>query len=662
MTLLPFVPEVIRLRRVAKACAAGEMSRTQYRETRRQVIAQLLQLSPQQEDTVPRFDMDITQRRQFVPVASKQVPESRSWSLPMLLILLMLILTLLPNWVWSAQLSIPAVQDRDPNPNSSLRIEVTQLSWHLTDQVDDIDRAAIEQLLQQQLAAARVENSPQAHGFSRAELEEVGRFLNALGVHDKKQQINRSDIQDLLALVATQKERRGVSVVQLENIAQALQVQVRQQGYPLAVAFVPSQQVSDGVVHLQVMVGVLAQVESVNQAIAVPQVVETLVGHPVREDLIATRLNVANRNQPMRAQVRFVPGEQIGETRMLFTRNESKQFSGMVQVDNYGVEQIGQERLSWRGQFSNLLRAEDVLLLSASSTLSPTDHQYGSVGYRTRVLDSRYEVQASVGYVDMSWADIDRPGIIDIQGDGVLVDFKLTDTRTFTRTYRSEWIYRLGYHDLDWNVGSQSTWFTSAAWSGHKLWDDHAVAVQSDFELTLGGVDEQRRGQDSTYWRVRAEVEGWTPINLPWTQLRAKLIVGLQAQFANDLLPATARLSAGGPDTNRGFDSAIGMLDQGVTFSSSLRFSAPVGEWWMFVDTTFGERNGGERNGGGINGRIKSSVHLSSLGVGWEANLLRSETGILSTRFTVGIPITRKQSITRNDDDTQFFWTLRFAY
>ena len=38
MKLLQLSPEVTRLRRVARACAAGELSRIEYRQARREVI------------------------------------------------------------------------------------------------------------------------------------------------------------------------------------------------------------------------------------------------------------------------------------------------------------------------------------------------------------------------------------------------------------------------------------------------------------------------------------------------------------------------------------------------------------------------------------------------------------------------------------------------
>ena len=39
---------------------------------------------------------------------------------------------------------------------------------------------------------------------------------------------------------------------------------------------------------------------------------------------------------------------------------------------------------------------------------------------------------------------------------------------------------------------------------GHRLWDARKLAVAGSVEGLIGGVDDERPGQDNTYWRVRA--------------------------------------------------------------------------------------------------------------------------------------------------------------
>lgn len=103
MKLLSFAPEVMRLRRIAKACMAGEVSRTEYRAKRRAIIAQLSEPSARLsesaarlvDDTVPRFDTDVTIRREYVDtidLVDQTVLQRFSWWWIVLLALISLAL------------------------------------------------------------------------------------------------------------------------------------------------------------------------------------------------------------------------------------------------------------------------------------------------------------------------------------------------------------------------------------------------------------------------------------------------------------------------------------------------------------------------------------------------------------------------------------------
>ena len=68
MTLMKFSPETVRLRRVARAYAAGEFSRSEYRAERREVIANFRPDSTSDDDT---------QRRDSVAEGAEEVSSPR---------------------------------------------------------------------------------------------------------------------------------------------------------------------------------------------------------------------------------------------------------------------------------------------------------------------------------------------------------------------------------------------------------------------------------------------------------------------------------------------------------------------------------------------------------------------------------------------------------
>jgi len=646
--LLPLAPEVNRLRRVAKACAAGELSRAEYRRTRRQLIREWREEGRHADDTVPRFDLEVTQRRFVLEVAGREDTSVRPWLLYALLFVLLVMFLVMPVWTHGNTQQIRPIAERDPNPATSERLDVSQLQWLPPPELVDIDQARVQEFLDAQLTRTRAENAPRAHGFTPTELEEVARLLNALGVHEADRTLSQADTRDLMALVASQKARRGLSVSQVEQIARALQDWVREQGFPLAAAYVPAQVVNDGVVHLEVQVGNLVAVDVVGASPVYANRVADLVGRPVRRDAVETRLNLMNRSQPLNAQAGFRAGDAVGDTRMLLNVAPPPTWSGVAQLDNYGFDQSADERLSWSGRRNGLLSPDDVLQLSAFSTLNFDHQRYGAVGYRRPLSNGRMEAAATLRYTDVKWQDD-----IDLDGDGLLLDVELTDTRYFTRERRGEFTYRAGVHDLDWDISAQRAWFGGAAWSGHRLWDTQRVALDYTTEAVVGVVDDARPGQDSRFWLLRGALNGWTPMQLPGIRFPAKLILGARWQIADDHLPATLRMVATGPYQNKGFDTAQVMLDQGVALEAALRFPAPLGEWWVFLDSTYGERNG----------LLGDRAQLTSAGIGWEAVLNASEHGTLSSRVTLGYPVAHEISGDLQDDDgTKVFWSLRFAH
>jgi hemolysin activation/secretion protein len=651
MSLLRLTPEVRRLRRVARACAAGEVTRIEYRQTRRDVIEQFAESFGQGDDrTIPREDLDVTLRRHEVLNTEAAPPQSVWRWLPFFGILLLAAFA--SQWAFAVE--IPAVKERDPNPASSLRIRVSELTWDLPEDVDDIDREAIETFLDEQLAEMRARNAPLEHGFSADELEQVGRFLNAIGVHDESTTFSTSDLEDLAALVATQKERRGVSVAQLEEIAQALQARVRERGYPLARAYVPRQTVLDGSVRLGVLVGRLASVEVEG---ADPSLISRFaenLGRPIKDEELETKLNGLNRLPGVRAQASFVPGDEVGASDMLLSVVDEQRFRGIAQIDNYGMEALGEERLSLLAQVNNPRGVGDQIEIDFTASLESADQKQGRLSYLTPLINGRYDGRVSVASANLDWQEA-----LGIEGQGLLLDAAVRDTRVFTRTQRHEYEVLIGVHDLHWDgLIDQRAWFVGAGMNGHRLWDRRRLALEGGLQAILGGLDATRDGQDSNFSLARLSARAWAPWQLPVVDVGVKAVLGLEAQASSDLLPTTQRMSMTGASANRGFAQAGLLVDQGVLLKGELLFAAPLGEWGVFMDAGYGERNNA----------TEDWYQLTSVGVSWQARLFSRDASYLMSKLSVATPVAHKgsewivDSIGEVDEDTRVFWSLQYSH
>ncbi len=125
-----------------------------------------------------------------------------------------------------------------------------------------------------------------------------------------------------------------------------------------------------------------------------------------------------------------------------------------------------------------------------------------------------------------------------------------------------------------------------------------------------------------------------------------------QWQLSASELPPTLRLNAAGPHASKGFLQGQTLLDQGLFVSTAARFDAPVGQWWIFWDAVYGEQQGVS----------EPWAHLSSAGLGWEGQWLRTSQGALSSRVTLAYPLSHKGSESIENEGTQIFWSLRFEH
>jgi hemolysin activation/secretion protein len=641
VTLMKFSPETVRLRRVAKAHAAGELSRFEYRATRREVIANF------RPDAISDDD---TQRRDAVAASSEvasqaQSPRGRSATWLVLAAVAMLLLGF-AAFEARAAIVIRAVSERSPDPMSSPRLAVRSVRVRDFQAYPGVVESDLDTLIDDALAAIRERNAEGDHGFTRTELDEVGRFLSALGAHQEGGGLSATDAEDLMALIEQQKIRRGISVLELEEIAGRVQAHYRAAGYFLAVAFLPAQQVEDGVVEISVLPGVLGDVvvTGADQEELASRFAE-VVGKPVTDESITRRVYLLNQVPGLKAQAAFEPGSVVGETRLNVNVVEQRKWSGRVIVDNHGDDATGKERLTLVGSWFNPRGVGDVLEAGVLQTVNPTNQTYGFVDYRTPIGGVR---QAHVRASTNSFTASDG---VELDGSGTLFDFSTDLALRRSRTLSLTAELGVSHHRFRWDeADDQAATFLSAGFHGHRVWDDRRVAAGFGAVADAGWFgDGTFAGQDSTFWRLGLNGYAWRPLDVPGLPGEQKLAVRLSGQLSGSQLPSSRRLSLGGFGRVRGFERDAFLADRGAVLAVELRTAAPLGELALFADTSYGE---------GLNDLTPTWGHLTSLGVGWDADLLPR----LMSRISLAVPVAAKGSDDLDDKGLRIFWRLQYEH
>src|SRR5262249_8050677 len=156
------------------------------------------------------------------------------------------------------------------------------------------------------------------------------------------------DTKQLGALIASQKGRRGASLVELEQVAARLTKFYRAHGLPLATAYLPSQDVVDANVYFDVLPGTLEDVQvngpSKVAASLLASAFANQAGEPVRRDRIESAMYLINDLPGLDAQATFVAGDSVGGTDLKLAARNERSWDGSLRVDNAGDDSTGEQR------------------------------------------------------------------------------------------------------------------------------------------------------------------------------------------------------------------------------------------------------------------------------------------------------------------------------
>lgn len=652
MSLMKLAPETVRLRRVAKAHSMGEFSMAEYRQARREVIDNFEAYRVAEDDTQPRLPTDVDREPARRSTTSGDLPGRRRWPLWLGGVLLLLCL-LTANRLLAAEVAaadatwvIPAVAERDPNPATSPRMPVSRVVLTEDAGIEALGPEALQAVIDGKLKEIRKRNAAGHHGFTAAELEEVGRFLSALGAHETDAQLTARDAADLSALLADQKARRGLSVTELEEIAGAVQSALREAGYFLAVAYLPAQAVgADGEVTVGVLPGVLGEVQVAGSRDRLGRRFSDLIGRPVTRREINTRLYALNQVQGFSARASFEPGDEVGETRLNLDVLESRSLRGQVALDNYGDEQTGKQRLVLSGDLVNPSGRGDVLSAGLIAAIDPDNQLLGHLNYAAPV-GSRRQLRARLARNDFSVGT-------DLDADGWLLDGVLETFLHRDQLAGLSWELGLGRHELNWDVAgqnvAQSVNVLSGALNARKVWDDAQVAADFRLFVDVGNIaGDTFAGQNEQFWDAGFALFGWHPFDMAWLPGRQKIAVELRGQLADTQLPSTRRMVLGGIGAARGFDRDAYLADQGMVLRGDLKTPLALGELSLFADVAYGKNR---------NELYPGWAHLANLGLAWDVRVGQHFLSSLSW----AMPITHKASGGLEDDGAMFFWSLRYA-
>jgi hemolysin activation/secretion protein len=388
-----------------------------------------------------------------------------------------------------------------------------------------------------------------------------------------------------LGRIAAPFSGREVSFADLEVLRDRLTLAYVRRGYVSSGALLPEQRVQDGIVHIQIVEGVLADLEiHTDGRFRESYLRERL--EPVRRGVVNVnqlerRLQTLQRDSRVRRlRAELAPGDLRGESRLRLWVEERKPYWARLGFDNYRAPSIGSQRGQLEFGYSNLTGFGDALELGYAG--SPGAHD---VGGRYEIPISRRDTRIALRARGI-WSEI------------VEDPFGPLDVRSQTQSYGIS-LHQPVYHSIHDAIelslaGEWRRSKTSLLGIGVPFGEGSSQGGVSKVSVLRLGVDWMHRGRSQVVaarstlsWGIDAlgatVNTGDTPDGrflvwlgqAQWARrlgfLDLQLILREDIQLSNAPLLSLEQFSVGGHATVRGYRENALVRDNGLVGSIELR-------------------------------------------------------------------------------------------
>ncbi|MFT5449000.1 MAG: hemolysin activation/secretion protein [Gammaproteobacteria bacterium] len=445
-------------------------------------------------------------------------------------------------------------------------------------------------------------------GFSTEERDEIATFMKEV-VRNPEQDYLGPEYEVLIDRLRELKEDRdaGMTVGQMQQVANAVTEYYRSAGFVLAQAYIPAQEVEDGVVRIAVLEGTLGNVlvegnEDYSSDLLV-QPFEELIGAPVSADGVESAILTASDYPGLSVFGVFRPGRVVGTTDMVLRVQDERPWALSVRMDNHGTRFTGRTRTIVEGAYNNPTGAGDRLTATAVRQFKPSNSAFGELRYERPFWTPglRLGVSASRNPFDVG-AEVREQNI--------------AGSSTTVEAYADRSMVRSRELNVGGRVGLRRTQEETSI-AGAPIGLDEVAYVFADLRFdsidaedrainaaevgVAAGLGDQLGGHsrdtaaNQTVAPRRTSGVGSVAANDFWlikgSASRFQKITDtisvtsrVEGQFSNALLTSTNQYSIGGPSNVRAYNVSEFVMDRAFFASMEWTFDAPG-----FADSQFRE-------------------------------------------------------------------------
>jgi len=471
-----------------------------------------------------------------------------------------------------------------------------------------IDVAELARLVEELRVQRQELDRVGADGFTDEERAEITAFMREV-VADPDRDYLGPEYEALVDRLRELKAERdaGMTVGQMQQIANAVTEYYRSAGYVLAQAFIPAQEVEDGVVRIAVLEGTLGSVlvegnERYSSDVLVSPF-EELIDAPVTAAGVESAILTTSDYPGLSVFGVFRPGREVGTTDLVLRVQDERRWDLSVRGDNHGTRFTGRNRAIVEAGLNNPTGAGDRLSGTFVRQFTPTRSNFGEVRYERPFLApglllgagfsrNPFEVGAELRDVDITGQSTsfevyaDR-GLIRSRATNVFGRVGWRRTQEETRVAKSpigrdELSFLFGelrFDDIDAEARAIDAGSVGFAYGlGDQLGgNSRDTALQQVVPpRRLGGTG---KAAANDFWLLDASFTRFQKITDT-----VSMLARFEGQFTNSRLTSTNQYSIGGPANVRAFNVSEFLVDRALYASMEWSIDAP-----FFADAQFRE-------------------------------------------------------------------------
>lgn len=260
--------------------------------------------------------------------------------------------------------------------------------------------------------------------------------------------------EQTLKTILSKYEGKELTLSEMNQIAENITAKYRKQGYIIAYAYIPPQEIKDGILEIRVMEGKIGEITIIGNksysAKFIQKRLERIKKDPsLKEETLERALLILNEYPSLSVRALLTAGKDFGTTDITAQVKDSMPISGSISYDNFGTNITSKHRAGITFNIGNLITSGDYLMLRGLTGLDRIDLNKLSYGRAEYLFPIDYNgTKIGMSYSNSAYEAGEQYAILDIHGKSHVVGMYITHPVIKTRERTLDIRFGFDYKDV----------------------------------------------------------------------------------------------------------------------------------------------------------------------------------------------------------------------